>query len=163
MCLNSCCWYQERCTDNHDIFVSVLGSISFFIYLAKILMLNSMIIRFTQSTEGGAILIPDASFQGLFLRSLDTERARVKDEFQFFLVLDGDDSSSSSILHCNLGIVAKSGKYSTSRIFRPKINTKNALFTTFPNLRQNSVNAFEVMPENYKVFISHIPIIPIKN
>ena len=65
-------------------------------------MLNSMIIRFTQSTEGGAILIPDASAQGLFLRPLDTERARVKDGFQFCLVLDGDDSPSSSILHCNL-------------------------------------------------------------
>ena len=69
--------------NHHDIFVSVLGSISFPIYLAKILMLNSMIIRFTQSTEGGAILIPDASSQGLFLRPLDTERARVKDGFQF--------------------------------------------------------------------------------
>ena len=54
-------------------------------------MLNSMIIRFTQSTEGGAILIPDASLQGLFLRPLDTERAWVKDGFQFYLVLEGDD------------------------------------------------------------------------
>ena len=41
-------------------------------------------------------------------------------------------------------IVAKSVKISTGQFFTKKISTKNARFTTFPNLRQNCVNAFEI-------------------
>ena len=43
-----------------------------------------------------------------------------------------------------LDIVAKSVKISTNQFFPKKISTKNARFTTFSNLRQNSVNAFEI-------------------
>ena len=41
-------------------------------------------------------------------------------------------------------IVAKSVKISTGQFFTKKISTKNARFTTFPNLRQNSVNSIEI-------------------
>ena len=41
-------------------------------------------------------------------------------------------------------IVAKSIKISPANFLTQKISTKTARFTTFPNLRQNSVNAFEI-------------------
>ena len=41
-------------------------------------------------------------------------------------------------------IVAKIVKISTGQFFTKKISTKNARFTTFPNLRQNCINAFEI-------------------
>ena len=68
---NSICswWQQSVCL---FLLVFVLGSICPSIYLAEILMLISMIIRFTQSTESSAILIPNASSQGLFFLPLDT-------------------------------------------------------------------------------------------
>ena len=40
--------------------------------------------------------------------------------------------------------VAKNIKISTDQFFAPKISTKNARFTTFLNLRQNSVNVFKI-------------------
>ena len=73
--------------------------------------------------------------------------------------LQSNDESKVFFFILYMSIVAKSRKYSTNRILSPKkISTKNAGFTTFPNSRQNSVNAFEIT-KNYKVFISHIPII----
>ena len=41
-------------------------------------------------------------------------------------------------------IVAKRIKICTDQFFIHKISTKNARLTIFPNLRQNSVNAFEI-------------------
>ena len=43
-----------------------------------------------------------------------------------------------------LFIVAKTRKISTDQFLIKKISTKNARFMTFPNSRQNSVNAFEI-------------------
>ena len=41
-------------------------------------------------------------------------------------------------------IVAKSVKISTDQFLAQKISTKTARFTTYPNSRQNCVNAFEI-------------------
>ena len=50
----------------------------------------------------------------------------------------------TSIDYSIRAIVTKSVKISTNQFFDPKISTKNARFTTFLNLQQNSVNAFEI-------------------
>ena len=52
--------------------------------------------------------------------------------------------SFCSLLLFHNCIVAKRVKVSTDQLFTHKISTKNARFTPFPNLRQNSVNAFEI-------------------